>query len=478
LIRNIFRLRASLWRIALPPVFTAILFISTIFILILPFIEQSILARKREMISELVSITWSDLQSFEHLERSGQLTRQEAQDQAKEHIRALRFGADNSGYFWIHDNRPFMIMHPYRRALEGQDLNAYQDPNGKFVFVEMVTLVEEQGAGFVDYLWQWKDDPSRVVQKVSYVKGFAPWGWIIGSGIYIEDAKAEITSFTRDLVWICGGIIVIVLILSTVVVLQGVGSRRRWLKAEDEARRHLVRVSHLSRLHTVKTMTTEIAHQIDQPLGSILLRTSLCTDTLREGDPVTRDLIENLAEIAVQVERTSQIVKHMRDFSNRREMEKARTDLNTIIASVLDFLAVEIMANQVTVNFEPGKNVPPNREPVWVFADATLIEQVVVNIIRNAIDALAEGPRAKRNLSIRTETADASVLVVFRDNGPGIAPDRIESIFEPTISDKNDGLGIGLSICRSIVEEHEGRLWAEAGIDQGSVFSFTLPLEN
>jgi C4-dicarboxylate-specific signal transduction histidine kinase len=260
--------------------------------------------------------------------------------------------------------------------------------------------------------------------------------------------------------------------------LQGVGSRRRWLKAEDEARRHLVRVSHLSRLHTAKTMTTEIAHQIDQPLGSILLRTSLCTDTLREGDPVTRDLIENLAEIAVQVERTSQIVKHMRDFSNRREMEKTRTDLNTIIASVLDFLAVEIMANQVTVNFEPGKNVPPNREPVWVFADATLIEQVVVNIIRNAIDALAEGPRAKRNLSIRTETADASVLVVFQDNGPGIAPDRIESIFEPTISDKNDGLGIGLSICRSIVEEHEGRLWAEAGIDQGSVFSFTLPLEN
>jgi signal transduction histidine kinase len=473
---KILEIRASFWRIVLPPVFTAILFVSTIFILILPFIRESVFDSKREMVSELVSLAWNDLDSFHKMETSGQLSREEAQQKAREHIRTLRFGSENTDYYWINDLNPIMIMHPYRSDLEGQDISRFGDPNGKFMFAEMVSVVEAHGSGFVDYMWQWKDDPSLIVPKISYVKGFEPWGWIIGSGIYVEDAKAEIKALTHDLVWACIGIMVIVLILGSVAVMQGVASRMRWRKAEDEARHHLIRLSHLSRLHTIKTMTTEIAHQIDQPLGSILLRSSLCTDTLREGEPVTRDLIQNLEEISVQVERTSQIVKRIRSFSNRREMEKERMDLNVIISGVLDFLAGEIRSNQVNLDFFPGKATLMAAEPIWVNVDQTLIEQVVMNIVGNANEALGECPPHNRRLTIRTEVIDNLAQVVFEDNGPGIAEDQLEEVFISFNSTKSDGLGIGLSICRSIMEEHGGRLWAERAADQGSQFHFTLPV--
>ncbi len=371
-----------------------------------------------------------------------------------------------------------MIMHPYRPDLEGQDLSEYRDPNGKYLFAEMVTVVEEQGGGFVDYMWQWKDDPSNVVPKISYVKGVEPWGWIVGSGVYIEDTKAEIASFTRNLVWVCGGIVLVVMILGSVVVQQGIASRVRWRKAEDEARQHLLRLSHLSRLHTMKTMSTEIAHQIDQPLGTILLRTSLCTDSLSEGDPVTLELIENLEEISVQVERTAEIVRHIRDFSSRREMEKSRNDLKAIIRKVLAFQKSEINTNRVNLGFDLDQPGLSGAEPIWVLVDGTLIEQVVLNIVHNAIEAMKNGPRENRLLSIRTNVADGFARVVFEDNGPGIAENQLDTIFECFTSTKNDGLGIGLSICRSIVEEHGGRMWADAGAGRGGIFQFTLPIDD
>lgn len=474
---KILEVRASFWRIVLPPILTVLLFVSTIFLLIMPFIENSVFDRKREMVRELVSVAWSDIQTFEKMEQAGQLTRPEAQSRAREHVRAMRFGAEGTDYFWINDRHPFMIMHPYRTDLEGQDVSQFTDPNGKMMFSAMVQVVEEQGDGYVDYMWQWKDDASHIVPKISYVKGFEPWGWIIGTGIYIEDAQAEIDNLTRDLVWACAGVVFIVFILGTWVILQGVASRQRWRKAEDEARHHLARLSHLSRLHTIKTMATEIAHQIDQPLGSILLRSSLCTDTLKEGDRVTPDLIENLEEISIQVERTSQIVKRIRDFTRRRELERKVEDLNAIVGEVLDFIAPELRKNKVYLGFFPGKAPSAVPDPIWVNVDKTLIEQVVMNIVHNANDALLECPAEDRKLIIHTEVSANQVLVVFEDTGPGIAEDQLETVFESFQSSKEEGLGIGLSICRSIIEEHEGRLWAESGSDQGGVLKFTLPLE-
>lgn len=474
--RRFLRRSASFWRIVLPPGLTIVLFLVTIFVLILPFINRTMMTHKRTMIREMVSTAWSDIAYFESLEISGQLTRAEAQHQAIEHIRALRFGADNADYFWINDQTPVMILHPYRPDLEGQNISTYADPSGKFLFQEMVDLIQAQESGYVDYQWQWQDDPSHVVPKISFVKSFQPWGWIIGTGIYIEDVKAEIAEITGKLVWACIGIVIAIMALGSVVVLQGVAAQKRWRHAEDEARQRLVELSHLSRLQTMKVMTTQIVHEIDQPLGTILLRTSLVTDEIQEGQPVTRELIDNLEEVSLQVERASRIVKRIRNFSKGQPIAKERTDLNVLITNVLEFVEAEIRHNAVSLNFFPGHTETTPAESLWVFADATLIEQVVMNIVRNAIEALRECPKESRRLTVKTRMSGEQAHVVVQDSGPGLAADRIEDIFESLYTTKNEGLGIGLSISRSIVEEHGGRLWADPDSDQGSIFQFTLPL--
>ena len=187
-------------RIIFPTAVTIALFITAFFSIIIPAIEKSSLDRKREMIRELTNSAWNILAKLHDDEQKGLLPREQAQQQAIEQIRNLHYGQEMKDYFWINDMQPRMVIHPYRTDLNGKDLSNYTDPDGKRVFVEFVNLVKTQGAGYVNYMWQWMDDKGRIAPKISYVKGFTPWGWIIGTGIYIDDVKAEINAITRNLI--------------------------------------------------------------------------------------------------------------------------------------------------------------------------------------------------------------------------------------------------------------------------------------
>lgn len=151
------------------------------------------------MIRELTHSAWSILDKYHKDEQSGLLTREEAQKQAISRIEYLRYGDENKDYFWITDMQPVMIMHPYRQEMDGRDLANYADPEGKKLFVEAVNVVKGSREGYIDYKWQWKDDSTRVVPKLSYVKEFVPWNWIIGTGIYLEDVRKEIRSMTQKI---------------------------------------------------------------------------------------------------------------------------------------------------------------------------------------------------------------------------------------------------------------------------------------
>jgi len=195
-----FQRRSYILRIFLPTLIAITLFLSVIWGIILPSFEQTLLERKREMIHELTNSAWSILASYERDEKNGLLTREEAQALAITRIEALRYGAESKDYFWIQDMQPRMIMHPYRSDLNGQDLISFTDPRGVPIFVEFADLVDREGEGYIDYVWQWKDDPQRLEPKESYVKGFAPWGWIIGTGIYTDDVNQEIASIEKSLI--------------------------------------------------------------------------------------------------------------------------------------------------------------------------------------------------------------------------------------------------------------------------------------
>jgi PAS domain S-box-containing protein len=215
---------------------TISLFVVAIFLIVMPTLERSILEQKREMIRELTTSAWNILAKFQNDEQSGRLTQQQAQQQSIEQIRNLHYGHEMKDYFWINDMHPRMVNHPYRTDLDGKDLSTYSDPDGKKPFVEFVRIVREKGAGYFTYRWQWKDDVTRVVPKVSYVKGFKPWNWIIGTGVYLDDVHREIRQMKQQLVIVSLLILGIAATLQFFLVLEGYRTEKSRHRAEKALR--------------------------------------------------------------------------------------------------------------------------------------------------------------------------------------------------------------------------------------------------
>lgn len=178
------------------------LFVVTTFTWIIPGAERAILERKREKIKEATETAWSVMLYYQSLVDAGELHLEEAQRRAVAVIKNMRYGPEMKDYFWINDMRPYMIMHPYRSDLDGNSLEDFKDPNGVALFVEAAKTCRQQGAGFVSYSWQWKDDKNNIVPKISYVRLYRPWQWIVGTGMYIEDVRAEIRGWRLRVIFV------------------------------------------------------------------------------------------------------------------------------------------------------------------------------------------------------------------------------------------------------------------------------------
>ncbi|MCK9734975.1 methyl-accepting chemotaxis protein [Pseudomonas syringae pv. syringae] len=170
---------------------------------------------KAEKTMHVVQTASGILSFYQGLEAAGGMTREAAQQQALKEIKSLRYS--QSDYFWINDLRPVMIMHPTNPKLEGQDLSTIKDPDGFAVFNEMVTLVKAQGAGMVNYRWP-KPGASEPVKKTSYVQLFQPWGWILGSGVYVDDVAAEFKTQLWNAGMFIAGIVLIMVLLLVMIV--------------------------------------------------------------------------------------------------------------------------------------------------------------------------------------------------------------------------------------------------------------------
>ncbi len=220
--------------IILPTLLAIGLFIVLIFRFIIPYFEQNMLNGKKEMIRELVQASISIVSRHERDAAAGRISADEARKKAVAALRHLRYGIDNKDYCWITDRQPRMIMHPYRPDLNGRDLSDFKDPEGKKLFVEMVQAVERGGEGYVDYIWQWMDDSARLVPKISYVKEFRPWGWIIGTGVYIEDVRRETAAIRGRLTLVSLVISILMGLLLTFIARQNLFVEKRRSRAESE----------------------------------------------------------------------------------------------------------------------------------------------------------------------------------------------------------------------------------------------------
>jgi len=198
-------------------VLVVILFSCLLFFYFMPAMRESLIDRKKEMIRELGVTAMGILGHYHNMHVAGTMTVDEAKRGAVEAIKNLRYGPDGKDYFWINDMQPVMVMHPYRPDLDGKDVSGFADPKGTRLFVEMVNVCRRDGKGYVNYMWQWKDDASKIVPKISYAVLFEPWGWVLGTGIYIEDVNAEITAFMLRMAAWAAGIILVALVLGLVI---------------------------------------------------------------------------------------------------------------------------------------------------------------------------------------------------------------------------------------------------------------------
>jgi len=202
-----------------------LVFVLSIFFVFIPSLKTNLIDQKKEMIQTLTDSAVSLLSEYQQRVAAGELPLAEAKTRAKEQIRYMRYGAEAKDYFWIIDMHPFMVMHPYRPDLEGNDLTSFTDPRGSYPFLAMVETVMNHGEGYVNYYWQWKDAPHKIAPKLSYVKGFAPWEWVLGTGIYMADVQAEIKGVLDNLNTLFITVLLFVLALSAYITWQTISIR-------------------------------------------------------------------------------------------------------------------------------------------------------------------------------------------------------------------------------------------------------------
>ncbi len=220
--------------IVLPSILAILLFIISFYVIIIPSFEKNLMENKKEMISELTNTAWSLIEEYYNEYRAGRIGREEAMQLAASRIGKMRYGDEKKDYFWITDMRPFMVMHPYRQELNGTDLSNFKDHQGKRLFVDAAEIVSEKGEGYINYIWQWKDDTTLIVPKLSYVKGFSQWKWIIGTGIYLEDVQQEIKILEKRLNRIAFVIIIIIAFALLYIIRQSMTIEYRRKKAEHK----------------------------------------------------------------------------------------------------------------------------------------------------------------------------------------------------------------------------------------------------
>jgi signal transduction histidine kinase len=246
-------------------------------------------------------------------------------------------------------------------------------------------------------------------------------------------------------------------------------ARSRQALAEAQARRHQAEIAHAARLSTLGGMAAGLAHELNQPLAAVVSYARGCARRLEAGDLPKAALLEVLEEISAQALRAGEVLRRIREFV-RGESRREAVDLNDVVRRAVRFAEGEARRADVRLELELAQ------EPLHVEVDPIQIEQVILNLVQNGFEVMSTNNGTERILAIETRRiAPDTVEVAVRDSGGGMSPEVAARLFDPFFSTKPEGLGLGLSISRTIVEAHGGRLWASANPNgPGTVFRFTL----
>jgi len=239
---------------------------------------------------------------------------------------------------------------------------------------------------------------------------------------------------------------------------------------EDRARQHQAELARVLRLSTMGEMATGLAHELNQPLFAIINYTQGCLKRIESGSGSPAELVKVLRQVTLQAGRAGDIIRRLRNFVGKQESQLSTVDINDVVREAVQFLTPEARGPRLTIDLDLAEGLPE------IEADMIQIEQVLLNLLRNACEALREIEEWPRRILVRTQLGDRGMIdVAIRDTGPGLSPAVSERLFQPFFTTKAEGMGLGLSISKSIIEAHGGRLWATPNPDRGVTFRFSLP---
>jgi C4-dicarboxylate-specific signal transduction histidine kinase len=230
-------------------------------------------------------------------------------------------------------------------------------------------------------------------------------------------------------------------------------------------------VRHLDRVATVGTLTASIAHEINQPLAAILSNAQAAIRFLNKEQPDFNQVREALHDIVSDDKRAAEVIRRLRMMLKKEELKCEALELNGVIQETVGLLQSEIIIINASIAMDLEAGIPA------VYGDRIQIQQVILNLLVNALDAVKGQPEETPDIHISTRVGEAdSILVSVSDSGPGIEGHKLEAVFEAFYTTKNKGMGMGLPISKSIIEQHDGRIWASNNPEGGAVFAFTLPI--
>jgi PAS domain S-box-containing protein len=242
-------------------------------------------------------------------------------------------------------------------------------------------------------------------------------------------------------------------------------------QAEAEALRQRAELAHVARVSTMGELAASVAHELNQPLGAILANAEAAELFLNQNPPALGELRDILTDIRKDDERASEVIRRMRALLRKHELERQPLEINSVVEDVLQVVSGDAALRKMAISADLAPGLPR------ILGDRVHLQQVLLNLILNSMDAMAGEPRERRRLSLRTRSsADGQVEIAVMDSGHGIPPDKLPGVFEPFYTTKPNGMGMGLSISRTIIAAHHGHITAENNSTGGATFRVTLPV--
>ncbi len=241
--------------------------------------------------------------------------------------------------------------------------------------------------------------------------------------------------------------------------------------ASEALREAQMELAHVNRVATMGQLTASIAHEVNQPLAAVVANAEACLRWLDRETPDLEEARQSVRWIMDDGNRASEVIRRVRALAKKTSLEKVPLNINDVVSETIPLVQRELISHQVSLRMELAPTLPT------IMGDRVQLQQVMINLVMNGIEAMQSVTDRPRELLVRSGQLETQqVLVSVTDCGPGISAESADRLFSAFFTTKSGGMGMGLSICRSIVEAHGGRLWATANIPHGATFQFTLPV--